>query len=507
MDTKYSIIIPYQHSEERLPLLYACLKSLVKYSNNQFEVCVHEVGENKHLDLPKRYKYLFTKYSGVFHRAWVINRGVKELSTGDILVLMDGDLIVTQDWVNKVLQCNKVSIGWSRLHLLNEIGTRRYLDSEYLDSNRIEKTKSPSMGGAAGAVAVVPRKTFFDVKGIPEDFIGSWGGEDNIFWSKLVTLGYKMNILNCDIYHLHHSPSTPRIKEIQRKFFPMLYWNLVQWKEYDRVINSHWGVKNPDAWILPSLDYISSISDAKLTIAMLSWLRYDKLIATLTHHLESITIPVNLVLMVQGSEKLEEKQRENIRSLANQFSSNDVFFTKGNIGTGPARKTLLTRTLRRFKTPYINLADDDTTYSDGSVESTINFLDDNLDVGIAGIRYKPNIYKLDDTFNPLTFNIVNAENSVEYVDSTGSASAIIRSDVFDLCKIDPFYIIGEWDIDLCMQARSVGWKIVNLQFSDDMKAINNFGGCKEYREARLDRKGIKRSIKYFKKKWGLNRAL
>lgn len=507
MEPKYSIIIPYQHSEERLPLLYACLKSLVKYSNNQFEICIHEVGEKKHLDLPERYKYLFTKYSGVFHRAWAINRGVKELSTSDMLILMDGDLVVTRDWTSKVLQCKEVSIGWSRLHLLNKNGTRQYLNTEHINTDKIEKTKSPSMGGAAGAVAVVPRETFYESKGIPEDFIGSWGGEDNIFWSKLVTLGHRMNILDCDIYHLHHSPSTPRVKEIQRKFFPMLYWNLAQWKEYDRVIDDHWGVKNPDAWILPSLDYISSISDARLTIAMLSWLRYDKLIATLTHHLESITVPVNLVLMVQGSEKLKQKQKKEIKDLADQFNSNDVFFTKGNIGTGPARKTLLTRTLRRFKTPYINLADDDTTFTDGSLEAIIDFLDNSPDVGIAGIRYKSKVYKLDNTFNPITFNVIDAEQAIEYVDSTGSASAIIRSAVFDLCKIDPFYIIGEWDIDLCMQARSVGWKIVNLQLFPDMKAINDFGGCKEYKDARLDKKGIKRSVKYFKRKWGLNRAL
>jgi len=507
MNTKYSIIIPYQHSAERLPLLYACLESLLKHSNNQFEICIHEVGEKQHLSLSDKYKYLFTKYSGVFHRAWAINRCAKEISTGDMLVLMDGDLIIDSSWVKSVISCNKVSIGWDRLHLLNRKGTKKYLRSKYIHKELIEKTKSPSMGSAAGAAMIIPRKIFFELKGIPEDFIGSWGGEDNAFWSRLVTFGYKVNILNASIYHLHHSPSTPRVKAIQRKVFPMMYWNRLQWLEYNRVIDNHWGVKNPESWIIPSIDYISSMEGPRLTLAMLSWLRYEKLINTLISHLETITIPMNLTLMVQGSENLDGRQKEKIKSLASNFASYDVFFTRGNIGTGPARRGLLKRTLNRFRTSYINLSDDDTTYTDGSVESAVEFLDNNLDIGVAGIRYKSKIYKLNSVFKPTTFNVVDAQFPIEYVDSVGSASAIIRRDVFDLCKIDPTYIIGEWDIDLFMQARAVGWKLVNLQLFDKMAAVNNWGGSKEYKAARLNREEIKKSVKYFKQKWGLDRAL
>lgn len=504
--TTYSIIIPYQHLPERESLFYACLENLLRLCRG-FEICIHEVGPSPHLNVPRRCKYLFTKFNGVFHRAWAINRGVKELATGDILILMDGDLIITRKWVDEVLNCDPPSAAWGRINWLSEEGTRKYLKTRSIDDGSIERTRTPSRGGAAGAATAIRRDLFFNVSGIPEDFAGSWGGEDNAFWAKLSQLDYKFKSFKCTITHLYHPKSTPQVRSIQKKVLPMLYWTRSQWKEYVRMVGSDWGLENPDIVIKPSFNYISTIRDARLTIAMLSWLRFDKLINTLTSHLETITIPVNLVLMIQGSENLNKKQKRRVKDLANQFSMSDVFFTKGNIGTGPARKALLSRTLRRFQTEYINLADDDTTYTDGSVEEILRILDEDPSIGVAGIRYKGNVYKLDSVFNPTTFRITEAEHPVEVVDSTGSASAFIRRDVFNLCRIDPTYIIGEWDIDLFMQARAVGWKMVNVQTFPEMGAVNDYGGPPEYKKARLNRKEIKNSVNYFKQKWGLDRAL
>lgn len=504
---KYSIIIPYQHSEERLPLLYACLECLVSLSNNTFEICIHEVGSTRKLELTDKYKYLFTKYTGVFHRAWAINRGVKELSTGDMLVLMDADLIVTKSWIREILSCTKLSIAWGKLSFINKKGTDKYTKLKYIDKDLIEKTKSPSMGSAAGAAIIVPKDLFYQVKGIPEDFIGSWGGEDNAFWAKLKSFDNKIGRFKSEIFHLDHIPSTLRVAKIQRKVFPMFYWTKAQWEEYINMLDNSWGLSNPSINDTPSINYISSVKSPKLTFAMLSWLRYDKLINTLISLKETLTISANMVIMVQGSERLDKTQRRTIRDLADKFASSDVYFTLGNIGTGPARENLVNRALKRFHSPYINLADDDTTYTESSIESAISLLDQDMSIGVVGIRYKSSIYRLNSHLDPTTFHVVKAEKPIEYVDSTGSASAIIRRDVFNLCKIDPTYIIGEWDIDLFIQARSVGWKIVNYQDSPKMKVINDFGGCPEYNRTRVDRSGINNSVRYFKNKWGLKMAL
>ena len=503
---KYSIIIPYQHSEERLPLLYACIERILSLSKD-FEICVHGVGEGQNLQLPKRCKYALTKFSGVFHRAWAINRGVKLLATGDMLVLMDGDLLVTQSWISEVLSCSQLSAGWGKLSLLSKSGTEKYLRTKYIDMASVEKEKTPSMGSAAGGAMIVPSKLFHEVGGIPEDFLGSWGGEDNAFWAKLKVLGNEVGSINSGIFHLDHSPSTPRVRKIQDRVKPMLVWDKAQWTSYISYVGDSWGLENPEGYKSPSPEYIARFGESKVTLAMLSWLRYNKLIFTLENLLSTTTIPLNLVLRVQGSEKLSDEQRSQIKTLADKFHSNMVYFTNGNIGTCRARVDLMNRALNWYYTPYMNIADDDTYYTKGSLEAAIDYLDKNLDVGIAGVRYKPEVYRLNSQIFPRILFSEKAEKAIEEVDSTGTATAFIRRDVFDLCSIDPYYVIGYWDLDFFLQARSVGWKVVNLELFNEMKGINDWEGDAEYRAWRVNRQEIWRSRKYFRSKWGLTRTV
>jgi len=406
---------------------------------------------------------------------------------------MDGDLIVNSEWYKELIQCSEPSVGWGRINWINK-------------DDEVEKTKTPSKGSAAGAVTVIPKDLFYNISGIPEDFTGSWGGEDNAFWCKLTSLGYKFKSFNSTITHLYHSRSTPRVRSVQKKVLPMFYWNKSQWQEHIKASAGFWGSRTPSS---PDLDenFVSESSNAKLTIAMLSWIRPDKLIQTLTSLDETLTFPINLVLMVQGCETLSSDQKKIIKNLASRFYRKDVFFTQGNIGTGPARAHLQRRALTRFNAPYFNFGDDDTYYTEGSVEAAIDLLDKDRSIGVVGIRYKPKVYRLHKSIYPRILNPVEAKISAEYVDSTGSASAIIRREVFDLCRVDPEYKLGQWDLDLFLQARSVGWKIVNLKSFGGMKAINNWGGSPEYRAGRMDRKEINKSIARFKQKWGLVKAV
>ena len=507
MVCKVSIILPYQHLDERYGIFYAFLSNLTSLVGNRAEICIHEVGPKRHLYLPEKFKYLYTRYSGIFHRAWVLNRCVKKLSTGSMLVLMDTDLIMNEDWVNEILHCTTQSIAWNKLHLLSTKATQKYIDSKYIDHSEIKQTKSPSMGSAAGAAMIVPRKLFYDLSGIPEDFLGSWGGEDNAFWAKLTHLGHKISIFKSEIYHLDHPPSTPRVTSIQRKVIPMLQWKKVQWIEYIKLVGNIWGNLNPETYSSPDISTVTQSANIPLTLAMLSWLRYDKLINTLESLHKTLTIPINLCIMVQGDENLTTQQRREVRFLANKFEGSDVFFTKDNIGTGPARIKLIERALNKFNTPYINFADDDTTYTSGSVESAIELLNSDYSIGVVGIRYKDKGYVLDSQFKPFDLKPIELTQSIEEVDCTGSASAIIRREVFDLCKIDPFYIIGYWDLDFFLQARHIGWRIVNYQSGDSIGAINNWGGSPEYRKARTNKEKILLGRKHFKSIWMLRNTI
>lgn len=507
MVCRASIILTYQHSREREPLFYACLANLIKLLGNNVEICVHEVGPDRYLDLPQKIKYLYTYYTGIYHRAWALNRCVKKLATCEYLVLMDSDLIVSPRWCEEVLTFDSQAIAWQRLHLLNEEGTKTYLGMSYIDRSKIKQIKHPSMGSAAGGALFISKKLFYDVCGIPEDFMGSWGGEDNAMWAKLVHTGHKIGKFTSDIYHLHHSPSTPRVTDIQRKVIPMLLWKKKQWNNYIQQVGASWGLSNPESFNSPDISTVTRSSDIKLTIAMLSWLRYDKLINTLDSLYNTLTIPINICLMVQGEEKLTTQQRKYIRSLVNKFEGNDLFFTKGNIGTGPARSILVNRALNKFNTPYINLGDDDTTYTPNAVENAIELLDNDRSIGVCSIRYKEKIYVLDSQHNPYDLLPTTVKSTKNDVDCTGSASAFIRREVFNLCKIDTFYIIGYWDLDLFLQVRSLGWRIVNYAKDKNMRAINNWGGNKEYRKARTNREQILIGRKHFKTIWNLRKTI
>jgi GT2 family glycosyltransferase len=432
---------------------------------------------------------------------------VKEMATGDILILMDGDLLVTPGWVSEVLSCNILSTGWGKLSDISEEGTLKYLKTKYIDSSLVKSVRAPAMGGAAGGITVVPAKLFKYVGGIPEDFLGSWGGEDNAFWAKMKALGNEVNRFSSEVYHLYHSPSTPRVRTIQDKIKPMMSWNGSQWKSYIDYVGDSWGLPNPSQYREPSSEYIASKSNARVTLAMLSWLRYNKLIFTLEKLINTLTIPTNLILRVQGAEKLNDAQKVQIRSLAEKFNSNIVYYTQGNIGTCRARVDLIGRALKWFHTPYINIADDDTYYTKGSVEAAIDYMDNNLDVGVAGIRYKPEVYVLDSNIHPRTLFSRKAKKDIEEVASTGTATAFIRREVFDLCSIDPFYVIGYWDLDIFLQARSVGWKVTNIKLFEDMKGINDWEGNAEYRAWRVNRQEIWRSRRYFRQKFGLERTV
>lgn len=504
--SKCSVILAYQHLPERLSLFKACLNSLLRASKGRVEICVHEVGSSKVLGPNKGYKYLFTEHKGIFHRAWALNRGAVKLATGNMLLLMDADLIVNSAWISEILGCNKLAYAWGKLHYLSKKGTKNFLKEGITDKSLVKKTKVPSMGCAAGAAILIPRDLFSSVEGIPEDFAGSWGGEDNTFLAKLITMGHRAVRFKSELFHLYHEPTTPRVSKIQRKAAPMIKWNKAQWNRHTKAVKGSWGKESSDSYKMPSVEYIAAKDGPRLTFAMLSWLRYDKLLNTLKVLKETLTIPANMVVMVQGSERLDAAKRKAIRRAANKFVCGDVFFSEGNIGTGPARKALLERTLNRFHSPYINLADDDTTYTEGSIEAVLKLLDEDQSLGMAGIRYKERVYRLDSTIKPTMLTPKVAKVPVEYVDSTGSASAFIRREVFNHCSIDPTYKIGQWDLDLCLQIRSVGWRIANYRAFKNMKAINDWGGCREYKKARLNMKKIRRSVTHMKSKWKLKRV-
>lgn len=246
-----SFLIPYQHSEERYELLKACLKTLPNPDlvDENIEICIMECGKESKLEklsLPIRTVYGFVEHIGIFNRGWLINVGVRNLTTGRYLVILDGDLICSSTWYDEILEKKedhkkRVYMGWKTMVYLTPHSTRHYLSSGVIKPN-FNKIIAPSIHSAAGGVTCLRRDSFIGMKGIPEYFFGSWGGEDNSFMMKMMKFDYKVKpFTRSKLYHMFHKKTTKRDQNKLNKIHSIKTWTGKKWKEELDKIGDNWG--------------------------------------------------------------------------------------------------------------------------------------------------------------------------------------------------------------------------------------------------------------------------
>lgn len=235
-----SVVIPYMHTQERLRLLIECIKSIPDGP----EICILEIGRKQHLrNLDNKCRYAFVKYDNdINHRGWALNLGVRKLSTGKKLILMDADIVVSPEWYEAVKKCDYPSaVAWGTMYYLDKESTDRFCKGDFSRQMTAEKIKYPSISGPAGGITLIDRKLFYDIKGVPENFENTWGGPDNTLFSKLETFGYPFRCLPIEVIHLWHSKNTPRVKRIASKARSMMRWPEQRWREELNKIGNNWG--------------------------------------------------------------------------------------------------------------------------------------------------------------------------------------------------------------------------------------------------------------------------
>lgn len=222
-----SIIIPYKDHPERRSLLDAVRKRIrdLWIRADGLEVVISE-----------------QKNDAVFHRAWVLNKGAR-MSEGDLLIFMDGDLIVPAGYFSMIDE-DHPSVGWRRMLMARPETTKMYIDdlvgTDALKASAMNFRK-PNMNCSAGGITIIERDLFFKLKGFPEDFKGTWGGEDNTFWYKLEAFGYEFRTVNADVIHLYHEQRTPRRSDIHEKHHQMSGWTKEKWQQRLNEIGDDWG--------------------------------------------------------------------------------------------------------------------------------------------------------------------------------------------------------------------------------------------------------------------------
>lgn len=196
VDNMISIIIPFLYNGDRWSLFAATIRNLYEHTKNydNIEIIVHEAAPKRHItpEFIDEFElvYLFSEYTGVFHRAWCLNVPARYMAKGETLVFFDGDLIIDDEWVKELISCDKSEsyIGWGEMVNLNKKGTDTYLKTGNL-TNDIDRVRKPDAHSAAAGINVIPRRTFFEIGGIPESYKGfGYGGEDNSLSFKMISL-------------------------------------------------------------------------------------------------------------------------------------------------------------------------------------------------------------------------------------------------------------------------------------------------------------------------------
>lgn len=237
-----------------------------------------------------------------------------------------------------------------------------------------------------------------------------------------------------------------------------------------------------------------------VTMAMLSFKRYNQLIDALERHLANGT-PLNIVLRVQCCEELSNRQMNSIRRLCRRFHGHIVKFTETNLGSGEPRHDVMSIALNDFDTPYIMTTDDDMMWEPNSIISQLSLFDKRPEYGVISSSCLPNypIHILND--GKWTIDRDYKDN---FVDTTlcGSATSIYRREIFKNVEYDKEYRIGLGDFDLCLQIIEAGWKIGVMNIPE-LKSLNDASrNPPGYGKERYNRGIIKHSISRFREKWG-----
>jgi len=246
---KVSYVIGYKHIPERFKLFKESLKCLLKYIDKSIEICIHEADKEailinyvEELGLTKlgyRFRYMFTKFTGIFDRATILNMGVRNLATGENIVVIDMDILYTKEWVKETLNCNYPAICWNKYCSLTKEKTDYYFNTNKIDTKGGKWRKASRK--SCGVATLIPREIYYRIKGFDEDFSGSWGGEELALWAKLIAFGYPAKKFNCDLIHLYHKQTTLKVDDVRYKWLKMSKWSVNEWKERLYKIGDNWG--------------------------------------------------------------------------------------------------------------------------------------------------------------------------------------------------------------------------------------------------------------------------
>lgn len=194
---------------ERLPLLLATLDSLAAQEEVRLECLVIEQDTEPKIAarLPGWVRHLHAPLQDAgapYNRSHTFNAGARE-ARGSVLLLHDNDMLVPSRYGRRILQ--RIAEGFAVVNPKRFIFYLQQEHSRQVVAGTASFTDIPAdsivQNLEAGGSLAITAEAYAAIGGMDEAFSG-WGGEDNEFWDRCLTLptwiwGYE------PIVHLWHS--------------------------------------------------------------------------------------------------------------------------------------------------------------------------------------------------------------------------------------------------------------------------------------------------------------
>jgi len=194
---------------ERLPLLLATLESLAAQEDLRLECLVIEQDHQVRIasSLPPWVRHLHAPLpdpAAPYNRSHTFNAGARA-ARAPVLLLHDNDMLVPRGYGRRILQ--RIARGYPVVNPKRFIFYLEQQHSRQVVAGTAEFVEHPSayivQNLEAGGSMAITAAAYRDLGGMDEAFCG-WGGEDNEFWDRCLSLptwiwGYE------PIVHLWHS--------------------------------------------------------------------------------------------------------------------------------------------------------------------------------------------------------------------------------------------------------------------------------------------------------------
>ena len=191
-----SIIVPCVN---RCDLTRVCLDSVIKYTEEKYELIIVQEGEDEELNkLLRAYNVKFVHNRKPKGFAGAMNSGAKE-AQGNILVFLNNDTVVIPNWLTHILEVFEKD---KKIGLVSPTYTEAKKRPQNVDANdgeEITYIKNPLE--LKGVCFAVRREAFEQVGGWDESY-GLGGGEDNELCTQLVKNNWRLAVARRSyIYH------------------------------------------------------------------------------------------------------------------------------------------------------------------------------------------------------------------------------------------------------------------------------------------------------------------